>query len=234
MRSTSPSLLVALLACLNLGLSVGAHGQQQMVELKFITFPQTQDPLEMELAVSKDKTVLLEIPSNELSQAYRVPRLNTMVFGKSVLDNEGKPKFEIFGKGKMAAGKEQTVLILRKGKSFSEGFDVRTVSSGDNDFGGGDLLFLNATSRPMAGIAGKQKFALKPARHTVVKPIAERDGRLAHVEFYFLDLENKPTNFFSSWWPIGENYRGFIFFYQDTSRDDKITFHSYRDFIDPE
>ena len=190
----------------------------------------------MELVVSEDETLKLEIPSNELSQTYRAPRMSTMVFGESGVDPEGKPKFDVYGRGKMAAGKAQTVLILRKGKDFKQGFEARAISSDPEEFSGGRFLFLNATSKPIAGFAGGQnRFGLKPGSHAILKPQLEKDGRRAYMEFYYMtqnaegEIESIP--FFNSFWPVDKNSRGFVFFYQDSARDNKITFHSYRDFI---
>ncbi|MGA0899169.1 MAG: hypothetical protein ACO3SO_02050 [Luteolibacter sp.] len=230
MRILSPTLLPLFVACFSLCIQ-HATAQAPMVELKFITFPQSQEPLEMELVVSEDKTLKLEIPSNELSETYRVPRLSKLVFGESEVDDEGKFKFNIFGQGAMASGKKQIVLILRKGKELSAGFQVRALSSDTDAFGGGKFLFLNATSKPISGIAGKQRFALKSGNHSILKPVAEREDRLTFVEFYYFDQEQQPVNFFKSWWPVDKNTRGLIFFYQDPMRDNKITFHSYRDFL---
>ena len=210
-----------------------------MVQVQFITFPQAQEPLDLELVVSETETAKLEIPSNELSQVYRVPRLSTMVFGETGVDAEGKPKFDVYGRGKMAAGKTQTVLILRKGKDFKEGFDVRSISSAPEEFGGGSFLFLNATGKPIAGFAGhKNRFGLKPGHHTILKPKKEKDGRRTYMEFYYMTQneqgETESVPFFNSFWPIDNNSRGFVFFYQDSRRDNKITFHSYRDFMIPD
>lgn len=208
-----------------------ASAQQPPLELKFITFPSCQEPLEVEMIVGKDQVTKLAIPSNELSATYRIPRLNQMVLGKMGQDPEGNPKFDIWGKGNLAAGQKQIVMILRKGKALEDGFEVRAISSDPDAFGGGKLLFLNAASVPIAGVAGKQQFSLKPARHAIVQPKAERNGRLAYVEFFYQDENGKAVPFFTSWWPVHELTRGLVFFYQDPSRENRITFHSYREFL---
>lgn len=237
MRISPHALLASLTACLSLGLGThAANAQQRMVQVQFITFPQTQEPLALELVVSETDTVKLEIPSNELSQTYRVPRLSTMVFGETGVDAEGKPKFDVYGQGRMAAGNTQTVLILRKGKEFKQGFELRAISSDPEEFAGGRFLFLNATSKPIAGFAGHQnRFGLKPGHHAILTPNLEKDGRRAYMEFYYMTQneqgETQSVPFFNSFWPVDNSSRGFVFFYQDSARENKITFHSYRDFI---
>lgn len=238
MRTSLLTPLPLLIACLSFGFGAsGVRAQQPTVELRFITFPQSQEPLEMELLVARDQTLKLQIPSNELSEPYRVPRLSTMVFGKSTLDAEGKPKFDVYGKGNMAAGSKQTVLILRKGKEgFEQGFEARSVSNDPESFGGGKFLFLNATGKPIAGFAGvKNRFGLKPGHHTIIDPVLEKDGRRSYMEFYYLTQNEAGQTvsipFFNSFWPVSEYSRGYVFFYQDAARDNKITFHSYREFL---
>ena len=224
-------LLPFLSVCLWGGL---AQAQQPQVELKFITFPSTLEPMEMEMIVGEGEVRKLEIPSNELSEPYRVQRLNQMVFGKMGQDTEGNPKFDTWGKGNFSSGAKQIVLILRKGKTLEEGFEVRAISSDPNAFGGGKMLFLNASGLDIAGTAGTKPFSLKPARHAIVEPKAERNGRLAFVEFFYRNKEGKAEGFFNSWWPVDKFSRGLIFFYQDPARDNRITFHSYREFLPEE
>lgn len=236
MRPPSSLLKPVLAACLSLcSWSLQAQAQNPAVELKFITFPPIQEPLEMELIISKDETLKLEIASNELSEGYRVPRLSTMVFGESSVDAEGKPKFDIFGKGSMANGKKQIVLILRKGATFSQGFEVRALSSDADAFGGGKFLFLNATARAIGGKAGNKPFALNPGNHVVIKPNLEPDGRRAYVEFFYSENDENGTAkaipFYNSFWPVAKHSRGLVFFLQDPITK-KITHFSYRDFLE--
>lgn len=198
--------------------------------LQFMTFPMTMKPLKLELLVGEGKTVKLEIPSNELGPVVRVPRMSSLVFGETVLNDEEKPVFKIYGKGKPVAAPKQLVLILRKGSDMASGFEVRVISSDIKKFGGGKLLFVNAAKINVGGYAGGVKFALKPGGHTIVKPKLQPNGRLAHVEFFY-NKKGKATPFFTSMWPAAKHYRGLVFFYHNPKNDNKIQLHTFRHYL---
>jgi hypothetical protein len=211
-----------------------SNAQQAGVKMQFMTFPMTMEPLRVELLVGEGKTLELFVPSNELGPVVEVPPMASLVFGETVLNEEQKPEFKVYGRGKPVAAPKQLVLLLRRGPDMAGGFEVRAVSNDVQAFAGGKLLFVNAASIDIAGrIGGQNAFALKPGAQTILKPKLEANGRLAHVEFFY-NQEGKPVPFFSSMWPVANEYRGLIFFYHDPKNANKIQFHSFRDFLDPE
>lgn len=210
--------------------SLESHGQEEQMSLRFITFPNTMEPLKVELLLSEGRTLELLVPSNELGPVVRVPLMPTLVLGEKIINKEQKPEFKIYGTGKARNSPEQIVLLLRKGKEMSSGFDVRAVACDTNDFSGGKLLFVNAAKVDIAGEAGKHTFALKPGTHTIVKPKLEENGRLAEVKFWY-NKEGEAVQFFNSMWPVSDQFRGLIFFYHDPNNNHKIQIHSLRDFI---
>lgn len=207
--------------------------EQETMRLQFMTFPLTIEPLEVELVVGEGQTIKLKVPSNEFSETARVPRMASLVFGESVMDAENKPSFKVYGRGKAAAESKQLVLLLRRGKTMADGFEVRAIPSDIEHFGGGKLLFINASTTNIGGKAGHQPFALKPGGHTIIKPKLEANGRLAYVEFFY-SRDGKPIPFFNSMWPVADNNRGIAFFYNDPNKQNKITLHSYREFLGEE
>ena len=201
------------------------------MRLQFMTFPMVMEPLEVELLVGEGKTVILKIPSNEFSETVRVPRMASLVFGKTVFDEkEKKPSFKIYGQGKPDEASKQLVLLIRKGGTMVDGFEVRAISSDIKAFGGGKLLFVNATKVSIGGKTGDKPFALKTGAQAIIKPKLEANGRLTHVEFFYA-REDKAVPFFSAMWPVADHYRGLVFFYHDPNNENKIRIHSFRDFL---
>lgn len=221
---------VSLGALLLLGAGIATAQNRNALQLQFITFPTTSEIIEMEMVVSRTETQKIEVTSSELTDPIRVPRLANLVFGETVLNADNKPEFKEYGRGKPVSATKQIVLILRRGKQLSDGFEVRAVPGDMNGFGGGKFLFLNAAEIPIGGTVGGKPFALQPGHHAIIKPKLEPDGRRAFVEFAY-QREDGAKPFFSSFWPAGNDSRGLIFFYRDPGRGNKITFHSYRDFL---
>lgn len=213
--------------------SLQSYAQEELMSLKFITFPMTMEPMKVELLLSEGRTMELLVPSNELGPTLRVPRMASLVFGESIINKEQKPEFKIYGQGKPSAGPKQLVLLIRKGKDMSSGLEIRAISSDINEFAGGKLLFVNATKIDIAGDVGKKPFTLKPGMHTIIKPKLEENGRLAEVKFWF-NNKGEAVPFFNSMWPVADQYRGLIFFYHDPNNDNKIQIHSFRDFLGEE
>lgn len=208
------------------------------MNLQFMTFPMSMKPLPVELLVGEGETIKLEVPSNEVGPVVNVPRMPSLVLGESVLDENdkpifderGKPLFKVYGQGVPLGAPKQLVLLLRKGRDMSAGFDVRVISSDVKKFGGGKILFLNAAMIDIGGNVGGVKFAIKPGQQTVIKPKLGDNGRLAFVEFFY-ERKGKAVPFFSSMWPVAEQYRGLVFFYHNPKNKNKITLHTYRDFL---
>lgn len=222
---------VALATVFGLSILPCSAQEQETMRLQFMTFPLAMEPLEVELLIGEGKTVTLKVPSNEFSEIVRVPRMASLVFGKTVLEEvEKKPSFKIYGQGKPVDAPKQLVLLIRKGAAMSDGFEVRAISSDIKAFGGGKLMFMNATKVSIGGKTSGEPFSLKPGAHTIIKPKLEANGRLTQVELFYA-LDGKAVPFFSSMWPVSEHYRGLVFFYHDANNENKIQIHSFRDFL---
>ncbi len=200
------------------------------VHLQFLSFPKSTASEPVELVIGKNKTINVEIPSNELSPTYKVNRQNQWTVGESTTDEEGKPAFTVFGRGKTLTSAKQLILLVRKGKKNSDGFDVLVIDNRIAHFGGGKFLFMNAAQVDIAGIVGTQKFAIQPSKHTIIKPVPDKNNkRVCHTLLYYRKgKEAKP--FLSSKWPLSGDARGLIFFYHDP-RTKQLRLHSIRDFL---
>lgn len=202
----------------------------QEVSLQFLSFPKSLDPEPVEMIIGEGRTTEVEIPSNEISKTYKVPRQRSWVFGEMVDGEDGEPEFKVYGKTPALSSSKQLIILVRKGAEYSDGFDVIAVDSISSRFGGGKFLFMNAATIPIAGEVGGEKFALKPKTHVIVQPKPE-PGRqkLMHATFYYRK-EDKPKPFFSSKWPYSDAARGLIFFYHDPDSK-RLRLHTIRDFL---
>jgi hypothetical protein len=200
------------------------------VSLQFLSFPKSITPEPVELVIGKNKSITVEIPSNELSPVYKVKRQSQWSVGESTTDEESKPLFKIFGQGKVLNSPKQLILLVRKGKKNSDGFDVLVIDNRIAHFGGGKFLFMNAAQVDIAGIVGNEKFAIQPSKHAIIKPEPDKNNRrVCHTLLYYRKgRETKP--FLSSKWPLSGDARGLIFFYHDP-RSKQLRLHSIRDFL---
>lgn len=209
--------------------TLGSHAQQGQVTLQFLSFPKSLDPAPVELVTGEGRTIEVEIPSNELSPPYKVPRLGAWSVGQTIDGPAGKPVFQEFGRARALASASQLILLVRKGAEHADGFEVLPIDNRVARFGGGKFLFMNAAKVDVAGEVGGEQFALAPGRHSIVEPKPGDNGRTFLAQFYYR-VDGKVKPFFSSKWPTNEQARGLIFFYQspDTQR---LRLHSIRDFL---
>ncbi len=80
-------------------LMTGASAQEK-ISLQFLAFPKKLQPLPVELLVGEGKTIEVDTPGNELSTTYKVPPLESIVVGKTTVNEEGESVFQVYGKAK--------------------------------------------------------------------------------------------------------------------------------------
>jgi len=218
-----------LLLCAGLAILPCAAQEGATVTLHFLSFPRAIDPAAVELRVGEAQTIKIEAPSNEISGAYKVARQSAWVVGETVVGKDGKPTFNVLGQAASLAAPEQLILLIRKGKDNAAGFEVTPIDNQVGQFGKGKFLFMNAAKIDIAGLVGAEKFALKPGRHTIIKPKPDpADAKLCHTTLYFRK-DDKAKAFFSSTWPLSDDARGLIFIYHDPDTN-RLRLHTIRDF----
>jgi hypothetical protein len=223
-----------LLLVAGLALSLLPCGAQEggEVTLQFLSFPKSLDPQPVELLVGEGKTLEVKIPTNELSKPYKVTRLASWAVGESTVGEDGKPVFKVFGQAPALASPKQLILLVRKGADNADGMEVIPIDSRVANFGGGKFLFMNAAKIDIAGEIGGEKFAVRPGKHVVVRPVTgktENGRKLVHTSLFFRkDDEAKP--FFSSVWPLSDKARSLVFFYHDPQTNN-LRLHTIRDFL---
>jgi hypothetical protein len=203
-----------------------------MSSVQFVAFPLSNDPQPVELLVGEGKTLEVELPSNSLSQSYKVPALGSWALGKTVEGPDGKSTFDVYGQTRAAISEKQVILVIRKGKENSEGFELVSFDSGSKGFGGGKYIFLNGTNVDIAGDAGGTKFALKPKKHTLIAPNpseVREERKYLYITLFFRKGE-KATPFYSSTWRFSEKARTMVFFYHDP-HNDRLRTHTIRDYL---
>jgi hypothetical protein len=215
--------------CVSVTLLPCAAQDAASVTLRFLSFPRALNPEPVELLVGEGKTIKVEIPTNEISVPYKVTLQASWAVGETVNGKDDKPVFNVFGKAAALASSQQLILLVRKGKANADGFEVIPIDNRDTEFGGGKFLFMNAAGIDIAGVVGSEKFAVKPGKHTIVKPKVEPDTKgLCNILIYFRK-DNQAKPFFSSTWPLSDKARGLIFFYHDPDTQ-RLRLHTIRDF----
>jgi hypothetical protein len=217
------------LALLLSAFALQASGQEEGgVRVRFVSFPKSAEPLELEMRVGEEKTVEIKAPSNEVSKPIRVPALSEWVFGETVLGQDDKPIFKVLGKGKAVSSPDQIILLVQKGKDRADGYEVLTVDGRAKGFGVGKFLFLNAAQVKIAGDIGSRKFVLIPGAYRVIEP--KNTGGLCQATLFY-DKDGEARPFYDSRWPVSANARAMIFIYHDPTTK-KLKLHSLRDFIE--
>lgn len=192
----------------------GSAQEGEKVELRFVSFPPRQEWAEMEVLAGENKTIEIEVPSNELSKPYRIARNEFLVIGKTVAPGEDGKKFDVYARIKLQQAPSQIILLKSKGMDLADGFEAIAVNAAGTHFGGGKLLFVNASGTSIAGIVGGEKFALKPNAHRIVQPKADKGENLCQVTFAY-QKGDQWRRFSDTRWPISDKHRGLIFFFED-------------------
>lgn len=206
--------------------------QEKQVSLQFVCFPISNDPQPVNLLIGEGRTISVELPSNRLSQAYKVPALGIWALGKADVDADGKPVFETFGQTPSTGSDKQMILVIRKGKEDKDGFEMVAFDSGSKGFSGGKYIFLNGARVDVAGDAGGTRFALKPQKHILIAPSpseVKEDRKYLYITLFFRKDE-EATPFYTSTWRFSEKARTLVFFYHDPHTNQLRT-HSIRDYL---
>lgn len=228
MNIRSAHLLVLLFAFAFGSLPALAQNPEK-IKLRFMSFPKAVEPVKLELRLANDTTTAITAPSNEFSPPEVVDALGVWSVGETITTEEGEVVFKEYGRVNAPTSPEQMVLLIRKGETNSDGFELVALDGRVNQFGGGKFFFLNAAKVDIAGVVGEVQFALKPGQNTIIQPKPEDGNDLAHAIFYFRK-EDEPRAFFSSRWPIGDHARSMVFFYHDPDTN-QLRLHTIRDFM---
>jgi hypothetical protein len=202
------------------------------ISLQFVSFPKSLDTQPVELVVGDGKTIPVDIPTNKLSPAYKVPKLSKWVLGKTVPGKDGEEIFEVYGEGRAAAAADQLVLVERSGAADSDGLTLTAFDAGADGFSGGCYLFLNTSKLDIEAEVGDAKFALKPLSHKLVHPEptkTEGEMKYLDIRLHFLKGE-KSIPFYSSRWRFNEKARSIVFYYNDP-RNNQLGTHTIRDYL---
>ena len=133
---------------------IHAASAQGVVELQFVSFPRSLNAKPVELLIGEGKTIPVEMPTNSISPVYKVKALSKWVVGKSSVNDEGEPTFDVYGQAPAISSTKQLVLVIRKGKDDASGLKLIPMDYSQVGFGGGKYLLLNAANIDIAGSVG--------------------------------------------------------------------------------
>lgn len=212
------SLRILTLTLISLAASPLALSQEKKMTLKFLAFPSKAQREPIELILNAKETIQIDTPGHRLSDPYEVPAMSQIIIGKTEVGEDGKPKFDIYGKGKALPVKEQIILLFRKGQDDSEGFVVLSVNALNQDFPGGSMMFVNAANTSCGGLVGDKKVLLKPGERKIIKPKADFNNDVAQVSLSYLRDHEDPAKrwklFRDGRWAVDKDLRTLAFFYQ--------------------
>lgn len=214
-------------------LSLPCFAQEDLVNVRFVSFPKSHNAEPVELLVGKDKTIKIELPTNSISPVYKVDPLVEWNLGKSSTGAEGEFIFESYGKAPSLASANQLILVIRKGADDSDGYELIPMDNRHKNFGGGKYFFMNAAMVDIAVEIGDEKFVLTPRKHNLVEPKpskVEGDRKYLYVYLHFRKGE-EAIPFYSSTWRFSDKARCMVFFYHDTHTKQLRT-HTIRDYIE--
>lgn len=196
--------------------------------LQFLTFPESSKLVSLQMALGENQFLDCKVPCNDLSPAQKVPMMQKWIFGETIVGEDGKPQFKVYGEAPALSAANQIILLIRKGDNVSDGVEVIPLASDGAQFGGGKFLFMNTTKVDIAGEVGEKKFVIQPGKFAIIQPTPGEDGRLFHASFFYRHNDNA-EHFFSSTWPYNKDAKSLIFFYHDTATK-QLAMHTIQDF----
>lgn len=194
-----------------------ASGQvdSKKMSLRFIAFPKKSNSEPVELLIGPEKTIQVSTPGHELTKSYKVPELDVINIGKTVVGDDGEAVFQTYGSAKSVSS-NQIIVMIRKGSKNSDGFTVIPIDARLAGFGGGNFLFINLSKLSLGGVIGDKKIALKPGERKMIKPKPNHAQDICQVTlFYQTKVASKWKKFYDTRWPADNKVRSLVFFYQN-------------------
>jgi hypothetical protein len=192
-----------------------AHGQEgEPISLRFLAFPPQNSPEPIELLVGENKTMTIDIPGNELSRAYKLKGLTSIVVGLTMENAEKEKVFQVLGQAPALSSSQQIVLLLRKGDRNSDGFTVIPIEGDLAKFKGGNFYFFNVSKLTVGGKIGDKIFALKPGQNRLLEPSATHADDGCQVTLSY-QRPDKWKTFYDTRWTTDKRIRCLVFFFQD-------------------
>ena len=209
-------------------ISAEVHGRT--VTVQFISLPKIADAEPIELLVAEDKYITIDAPCQDISKPYRVDKCKQWKVGKYKDADDGTLKFIEYGSVKALDTRHQLVILIRKGETNAEGFEVIVTGCGIAKFGGGSFLLVNGSDNDVAAKLGDEECTISPGKQSIVKPEIKNGTHTCHAMFSYRK-NDKMKPFFSSKWQVNSHARGLICFYTD-SKTGSLKMHTIRDFLD--
>lgn len=208
--------------------------EQDMVTLRFLSYPKSANPEPVELLIGDSSTIKVEAPTNALSQTYQIKRLASWSLGKmEAAKNEGEmPSFTSYGSAPALASSEQLILLIRNGKDNKDGLRVIAIDNTTTHFGRGQFFFMNQSKAVIVGKLGGTEFTLQPGAYTIMESgeVIKREHDVPLLTEFLARKEHETRPFFSSMWPVNDKARSLIFFGHD-SKNDLLRMHTIRDYV---
>jgi hypothetical protein len=231
MPNFKPLYFLVTFSCLMMN-AVFAQEAEGGIELQFVSFPKSLDAKPVELLIGEGKTILVELPTNSISQIYKVKPQANWKIGKMVKDDEGKPSFQVYGEAPAIRATKQLILVIRSAKDDADGLKLIPMDYSESNFGGGNYFVMNASGVDIAGAIGTSKFTLQPRKHTLLAPkptktVNDRDYCFAK---FFYRVEENVQPFFSSTWRFNKAARSMVFFYQN-GKTKHLRIHTIRSYV---
>ncbi|MFK7852412.1 MAG: hypothetical protein AB8D78_15665 [Akkermansiaceae bacterium] len=206
--------------------------QQPVTKLRFVTFPVYMPDKPIELFLGDGKSIPIVLPTNSLSETYDI-KIRQCILGKPTVDDEGNPSFITYGQTPLLSSKEQIILVTRKGEKPSDGFKLTAFAGGQNGFGGGKYLMMNAAKVDIAGNLGASKFSIKPNQHILLapKPSKVKNNRKYLFTKIYFRKDDVIRPFYTSTWRFSEMARCMVFFHHD-EHTNQLRTHTIRNYLE--
>ena len=211
--------------------SVATAQREETVNLQFVSFPRVANAKPLQLLVGEGEVIDVEIPTNRLSQTYKVPKLNAWVLGELATEGENV-QFKRHGQVQSSNSKNQIVMVIRNPKEGEDKVELFLLNNGGKGLAGGDCFIMNFSKVEIGGVVGKKKFVLKPRGRKTISPAPDRvvrGRRFAFANLYYRK-ENRLEPFFEKQWRLSKNANSMVFVYHDP-HNDRLRLHAIRNFI---
>lgn len=209
-----------------------AAAQDKQVSVQFVSFPICEDAEPIELFIGEGESIPVELPTDVLSEVYKVPAMSQWALGKMETGEEGQKTFKLYGKCDAVASDHQLILVLREGKTIADGIRMIPMNYDPENFGGGKFYLMNLTKVDIGAEMGTTLVGLKPKASKLIAPEPSREvngNKQLFVKVFFRNNEDM-TPFYSSTWRLNDKARSLVFFYHEPIHQ-RITTHSIRSYL---
>lgn len=217
---TSTRSLKRFLVCITSLLVMPCVAQDKdMAEVQLVLVPKVAIEKPVELLAGDGKLIPVDLPTNKLSQAYKLAKPHHWSIGHTAKDKEGKRVFKPMAKAEVLEADKQIVVVTPKGADGGKGFNIIPFANDTAGFTGGTYLIINVSEKHITGNLSNSKFSIQPKHCKLLTPKAseKKNGREYLHSIFKHGKDKNSKAFYTNTWRFNDKARTIVFIHHDPS-----------------